>query len=169
MVNARNAVIFGLLLAIGAFAFFHYFESDEAKIKGRFDQLRVDMQKDPAETELVAAAKARRIGRMFTNPCFLNLPSHSVFGTYSRNDLMSHIMAARSQYQSISMRFYDFTIEMLDDETAAVSFTVIAQALPRGDAGELPYEEVQELTCMLKQSEGEWFFSESEAVDVLKR
>lgn len=169
MVNVKNVVYLGLLLAAGILIYIHFFESDEAKIRRRFDELKIEMQKDSAETGLAAAAKARRIGKMFTDPCSLEIPSHSVSGIYSRRELISTVFAARSRYRTISLHFYDIHIEFEKNQSASVDFTVIANVLPRGEAGRIPYQEVQELRCMLKRNKGEWLFSKVETVEVLQK
>jgi hypothetical protein len=166
MVNAKNIIIFSIACIIGIIAFFWLYESDEAKIKKRFDALAAEAAKSPDEKELSAAIKAKKISELCAESLHVEIPSYSISRTFPRSDVSANILAARSHYSKISVKFYDISIEFPEEGLADVILTGSVEA--KMASGEL-VNEIHELRCTLKKIEKDWFFSIIEGVDVLEK
>ena len=166
MVKMRKIFIAALAATAGIILFFWFFTGDEAKIKKQFKILEELASKDSVEHELIAAANARKIGNMFTGTCRIEIPSHSISRVYKRENIPAYVMAARSQYSAISLKFYDILIRFPEEHLARISFTAHVDFLFH--SGET-IREVQELDCSMEKIEKEWYFSRIETITVLER
>jgi hypothetical protein len=166
MVTVRHFFITALVAAAGIIVFFWFFTGDEAKIKKQFKNLAELVSKDSDEHQLMAAASAKKIGDMFTEACRIEIASHSISRTYKREDIPAHVIAARSQYSAILLKFHDIQIGFPEVGIARVEFTAYIEAVT------LPGEqirEVHEFVCRMEKLEKHWFFNQIEALSVLER
>jgi hypothetical protein len=166
MVNQKNIMIFAAICFPGLIAFWWLYESDETKIKKRFETLAEEAAKVFDEKELAAALKAKKISEMCTDPFTVKIPSYSISKTFPKSDIAANIMAARAHYSSIKVKFYDIHIELPEERVANVTLTGSVEAqLTTGEW----VNEIHELQCTLKKIENDWFFSKIEGVDVLEK
>lgn len=164
MVNSKNIIISGLILIIGAAAFFWFHQSDAAKIKKRFATLSAEADKKPGETNLSAVLKARSISEMFAKTIYIKLPSYSISKSFAQKNMPANVMAARERYSEISLKFYNLDIKFPEKGLADVDLTASVDAkLTSGK----PVNEVHNLNCTLKKIDRDWFFSKIEEVKVL--
>lgn len=166
MVTVRNFIITALVAAAGIFIFFWFFTGDEMKIKKQLKNLAELVSKDSDEHPLMAAASARKIGNMFTEICMIKIPSHSISRTYKRENIPAYVMASRSRYSEISLKFHDIQIGFPDESIARIAFTAYVEAM--WVSGE-PIREVSEFVCRMEKIEKDWFFNQIEAISVLER
>jgi hypothetical protein len=167
MVNQKNIIIAGLLIACGIVAFFIFSQSDEAKIKNQFHKLAEKVGKNGAEHDLIAAKTAHEIEQMFTGSVRIQIPSYSVDKTFPRSEISPHVLYARALYQNMSLEFHDFQIQIAEGKTTAVvGLTGIFKATT--DSGER-VDEIHEAECTLKKVEEEWMFTGIKGVEVLER
>jgi hypothetical protein len=166
MVNLRHFIISALVAAAGIIIFFWMFSSDEAKIKKQFKNLADLVSADSDEHQLIAAAKARKIGNMFAETCLVEIQSHSISRTYKRENIPGHVMTIRSQYYEISMKFYDLHISFPEEGIARATVTAYVEAVRI--SGE-PILEVHELVFWIEKLEKDWFFNQIKTISVLER
>ena len=166
MVNQKNLIIAGLLIAGGIIVFFLFFQTDEAKIKKKFHRLAERVEKEDVENELLTAATANKIQNMFADSCRIEIPSYSVDQTFSKKEISSHVFYARAQYRKMSLKFLDFQFQFPQKGSAIVGLTAAFKAVTT--FGE-PVDEIHELECSLNEMDDEWLFTGIMGVDVLER
>jgi hypothetical protein len=167
MVNLKNIIITGLLIACGLVAFFIFSQSDEAKIKKLFHKLAEKVEKIGNEHDLIAAKKAHEIEQMFTGSIRIQIPSYSVDKTFPRSEISPHVLYARALYQNMSLDFHDFQIEIAEGNTTAIAdLTGVFKAIT--GSGE-QVDEIHEMECTLEKVEDEWMFTGVRGIDVLER
>lgn len=167
MVNQKNIIIAGLLIACGIIVFFIFFQSDEAKIKKKFHKLAESVGKNGDEHDLIAAKTAHEIEQMFTGSVCIQIPSYSVDKTFPRSEISPHVLYARALYQKMAIQFYDFRIRIAEEKTTAVvGLTGVFKATTTSDE---PVDEIHEMECTLEKVDDEWLFTGIEGVAVLER
>jgi hypothetical protein len=167
MVNQKNIIIAGLLVACGIVAFFIFSQSDEAKIKKQFHRLAEKVGKNGVEHDLIAAKTAHEIEQMFTGSVHIQIPSYSVDKTFPRSEISPHVLYARGLYQKMDLKFHDFQIQIAEGNTAAmVVLTGIFKASTM--SGER-VDEIHEAECTLEKVKDEWMFTGIEGVEILER
>jgi hypothetical protein len=166
MVNLRHFIISVLVAGVGIIIFFWLFASDEAIIKKQFKNLADLVSADSDEHQLIVAANARKIGNMFAETCLFEIPSHSISRTYKRENIPAHVMAVRSQYSAISLKFYDLHISFPKESIAQAAVTAYVEAVRT--SGE-PILEAHEFVIRMKKLEKDWFFNQIKTISVLER
>jgi len=169
MVTSRTVVGLIVCLAAGLIGFFVFYQTDAEKIRNRLEILAERVSKEGTENKLTAAANAKKIADLFTDPCVLKLPQtpyETASGEFSRQDIRSYAMAGRSQYQRIKLDVYDISITFNDRRTADVRLTARIRA---GQDGGRPVDEYDEFVCRFKNVQEQWYISRMAAVEVLER
>jgi hypothetical protein len=166
MVNGRNLIISTLVAIAGIIIFFQLFTSDEAKIKKQFKNMANLVSADSDEHQLIAAANARKIGNMFAETCLFELPAHSVSRTFRRENIPAHVMAARSHYYSISLKFYDIHVSFPEEGIAQAAVTAYVEAVRV--SGE-PILEIHEFVFQMEKLDNDWFFNQIKTISVVER
>lgn len=166
MVNARKIVVLGAVLLAGVAGFLYFSKGEEAVIKERFYHLAEQLAKSPQENELLAAAKAKRIGRMFAESCSVYIPAYDLDQKFSKTDVPSYIMTARSRYKKLALEFRDFKISVVSPTIARVDVTCLLKA--ETTAGET-VRETREMAFNLKKPDKKWLFTAVEEVTVLEK
>jgi len=164
----RNTVIAaGLLVVIGFLVVYHVFYNEEARVKRRFKELSEHISKETGETKLIAAAAVNKITRMIRDTIQVDIPSHSVSERFARKELSAPIFNVRSRYSKITLRFFDFIIDLSEEDRAVVSVTGFLEGrLLSGES----VDETHELKCVLVKNENDdWLFSRIEVVEVLEK
>ncbi|MCU0600585.1 MAG: hypothetical protein MUE70_15165 [Desulfobacterales bacterium] len=166
MVNQKNILIVSLICFACVIAFFWLHESDEDKIKKRFDELAEETAKATDEKELAAVIKAKKISELCADSFQVDFPSYSISRKFMRNDISAQILAARARYSAISVNFYDISIDFPEEGIADVTLTgSVEAALTSGES----VREIHELRCRLEKIEKDWLFAAIEGVDVLDK
>jgi hypothetical protein len=166
MVKIKYFIIVSIFIAAGIAVFFFVFESQEAKIKKQFKFIAEKMEKYEEESPLISGAKAKSLTKAIANPALIIIPAYSYSKETSSESLTRTILTMRSQYSKISMTFYDFVFDYMDEITAQVIVTAGLKGKLR--AGEV-LEDIHEVTCSLKKIDDVWTFIKIEVVDVLKK
>ena len=166
MVNRNNIIITALIAAAAVIAFFIFFQSEEAKIKKKFNALAQKIAKQADEGNLVAAAAANAIEKMFGPSIRIEIPSYSVDKTFTNNEVSPHVLYARSQYTEMEMDFHDFQFAFPEENAAVVEVTAVFKATTAsGD----PVDEIHEVECSLEKIDDDWLFTGIRGVEVLER
>ena len=166
MVKLKYVIIAILGVLIVIVSALYLFQSEERRIKKRFDLLAELASKEPGETAFTLAYKVQRIGTLFSDACEVRVPSQSISGRYTPEEISSHAAGARFPLSELSLQFYDLDIEFPEEGTATVLLTGRLRGKSKG--GETIHE-TRELQCILREIGGEWLFSHLEVVDVLKK
>ena len=165
MVTIRKITIALLVVAIGIWVGVHHGSSEERRVKRPFHLLAKWVSKEPGETTFAMARKTQSLGKLFVENCGFKASIISFSGHYSPAEISSYAAQARLQFSELSLKFYDFRVEFPEKETATV--TVTARVTGTSRNGE-PIDEVQELRCLLKKTEGEWLFTDCAVIEVLE-
>jgi hypothetical protein len=155
-----------LVTIIGIVVFFYFFPNDERKVKKQFNLLSEWVTKSQDEPSFTMLQKIKNIGTLFDEHCELKVPSQSLSGSYTREEISTYAGSARSYFSQLDLKFYDFHIVFLEKGIANVTLT--GRLAGSSTAGEQA-DETRELECVLKKIENKWLFSSIEIVEVLKR
>ncbi len=140
--------------------------SEEKRIKKQFQLLSDWISKSPEENALTLLQRMKYIGNLFDEPCGFKIKDPSLSGSYTRQEIATYAGSARSYVSQLDLKFYDFRITFPEKEIANVNLT--ARLTGRSTAGER-IEETRELECVLRKIDKQWFFSQIEVVEVLKK
>lgn len=162
----KSIAIFVLLGIIGSLAIIYFFPSDEKKVKRQFALLAQWVSKDHDEKPLAMGQRVKKIGSVFAEKCNLQVSSHSISGTFSREEIIAFAARGRLNFSQFNIKFYDLTVTFPEERKAQVALT--GRLNGKAQSGET-VDETRELICVLKKVENEWLFSEFEVVEVLKK
>ena len=159
---------FGLLLIVGLgiWAAFHFYPTEEKKVKKQFGLLADYASREASESPLTTARKMKGLGSLFAEKCGLEAPHYSLSGIYGREEITLLAAGGRSSFSELQVSFYDYEVTFPKRETAQVTATGRLQGkiLTNGYL-----DEPHELACVLKKIENRWVFSHLEIVEVLKK
>jgi hypothetical protein len=166
MEKVKYIIIAGTALVTAIAVFVIFSHSEEAKVKKQFKYLAQKMKKTPGEITLTSAAKANRIRDLFTEKCTIYAPAYSFSKDISSQGLPIVVMASRSPYSKISLKFHDFVIDFPKKDRADVNLT----ARMKGKRKKGEYSDgIHELKCKLKKIKDTWLLEEIEMVEVLEK
>ena len=166
MVKVRSFIIALIVVGIGIWAFIHFSQSEEKKVRKQFGLLSEWASKAQSETPLIMAQKTKKIGTLFAENCGLRVPIYSISGNLTRDEIIGYAGRGRLLFSELHLRFYDLTVSFPEEWTAKVSST--ARLTGKSNVGE-NIDEIHELECVLKKIEKRWFFSHIEVVEILRR
>ena len=166
MVKIKSLTILLLVLMGGIGCFLYLFPSEEKKIKKQFALLSQWASKDQEENVFSLAQRGKSIGTLFGENSGLKVPPYSIDGRYTREEIMSYAVRARSQFSRLNLEFYDLNISFPEEGLAKVTLTGKLTGKLQDKEN---VNEIRELECVLKKMEGKWLFSEFEVVEVLKK
>ncbi len=166
MVTTRHIIIGVLVVTIGIFVTCHVFQSEERKVKKRFNSLAEWVSKDQDENNFTMTRKTLGIGTLFAPTCSLETHIDSVSGSYTCQEISSLATRGRLRFSTLSLRFYDLNIEFPEKDRARVILT--AQLSGKLTNGEV-VNDTLELESDLKKSDKTWLFTAFEVVEVLEK
>jgi len=159
-------LIAAMITAGAVISFFLFFQSDATKIKKEFNTLAKKIDKQADESDLIGAAAANQIEKMFGKSIRIEIPSYSVDKTFPHNEISPHVLYARSQYIEMKMKFYDFQIHFPQEGSAVVALTAVFKATTISNER---VDEIHEAECTLEKIEDKWLFTGIRGVEVLER
>jgi hypothetical protein len=166
VVANKQWAILGVVFTIGVILFFILQPGDAARIKKQFDFLSANIDKAPDENQLIGAANAKRIRSAFTETVTIHAPAYNYTRDLAAAELPALVLSARAPYTELSLTFHDFTIDFPKEGLADVRVTSRLQGqLPSGEA----VEDIQELSCRLREIDDTWRFTAIEIVEVLEQ
>lgn len=166
MVNKRNLAIAAVAVIGFGIGVFLLFQSDEAKIKKQFSVMADKIEKQADESDLMAAAAAHGIEKLFGPAVRIEIPSYSVDQTFPRNDISAHALYFRAMYREMGISFHDFHFQFPRENEAFVGLTAMFKAVTaNGD----PVNEIHEVECTLEKIDDEWLFTGIRGIDVLEK
>lgn len=164
----RTRIIFlliaALILATGISLLIIFYPQEE-KIKKQLKLLCKLVSKEPGEKNLKMIYKIQTIPSLFYSECDIELLKNSWNGSYTPEEISSHIARARTQFRILQLSIYDIKIEKIDQNTARAVFTAKLKA--QSDSNSI--DEVCELESILLLHEGKWLFSSFKTIDILEK
>ncbi len=166
MVKLKYLLIGVLVVIIGIGVAFYVFPNEEKRVKKQFNLLSEYAAKSPEENAFTMLKKIKDIKTLFDEQCQLKVPSESLSGNYTREEISTYVGSARSYFSQLHLKFYDLSILFPEKEVARVTLT--SRLTGKSATGE-QVDETRELECILKKIEKKWLFSAIEVVEVLKK
>jgi hypothetical protein len=166
MVKIKYLLVGVLIVIIGIVFVVTVFPSEEKRVKKRFHLLSKWVSKSPEESSLTMLQKMKDIGTLFLEPCELKSPHESLSGSYTRQEISAYAGSGRSHFSQLNLKLYDLHVDFPEREVAKVNLT--ARLVGRSKTGEW-VDEIRELDCLLKKMDRNWFFSQIEVIEVLKK
>jgi len=166
MVKMKYLLVGVLMVIIGIVLVVTVLPSEEKRVKKRFHLLSDWVSKSPEENSLTMLQKMKDIGTLFLEPCQLKAQGDSLSGSYTRQEISAYASSARSHFFEIDFKFYDLRIAFPEKEVAKATLT--ARLTGKLKTGE-QVDEIRELDCLMKKVDRKWFFSQIEAIEVLKK
>lgn len=165
MAIKKGWVIFSLLLVI-FFVFIYFHKTEKDKIKNKLSLLSELILKKKDESPLYLVSKARKIEPMICETCEIKIPSYGFNKVYLKSEIVSKIMVAQKFSKTLSVNFYDISIELINSSHAEINLTVKVEGITKGFK---EFEEPHELNVFAEKIEGEWVFCRFEEVNFLEK
>jgi hypothetical protein len=166
MVKVKYAIIGTMILIAGIFIFIYFFQSEDKKVRKRFDQLSEWSSKDQGEDHFTMAGKIKNIGESCAEDFMLIIPEKSIVRKYSPKEIPGLAARLRLPFITLTVKFNDIQIEFTKKKKAKAVATVIFSGSRK--EGE-PAEDIFEVECSLIKPENKWLFSSAEIVEVLEK
>ncbi|RJP78858.1 MAG: hypothetical protein C4522_11555 [Desulfobacteraceae bacterium] len=167
MVKKQYLFMAAAVLCMGAFAVYHVYFDEKAKVKKQFALFGRRISKQAEESRLIEAASINKALHLFSRQVRLEIPSRSISRTYDRRDLSAPLFSQRSRYAKIDLQFLDYIIGFPGEDKAQVNVTMNLKA--QGMDGS-HMDETHELICdLVKNERDDWIFSRVEIVEVLEK
>lgn len=166
MVNTRTVIIAIIVLAVGVGAYILLSESEEDRIKKRLHTLGEILHKKPGESPILAASKAGKVQKYFTETCNVRVQAYNFSENVLQGELSRYTLRARAAYDSLKVDFKDFVIALPSENQAELTVTVMVTGKMSSNE---QTRDTQEVSCRLEKNEEEWFIREIEIVQVLEK
>ncbi len=166
MVKGKPFLIALILMVIGIGVFLMLYQNEEKRVKKQFRQLSEGISKEPGENIFTMDQKIKKIGSLVDEFCEIHIPSYSVSGRLSREEITSYAARGRLHLSELYLEFYDFNITFTQaNEARAYLTSRLTGKMTTGEA----INEAHEIDCLLKKVEKKWLFTRIEVVEVLKK
>ena len=150
MVDKQKYSIIAVVLLIAIGAGMYFFPTDTKRVKKQFASLAKWFSKEANEQPLVSAVRIKSIGGLLADRCAFEMPARHVSGSFTRDEIMTRAAMARSKFATVSVKFYDITVEFLYEGIAQVTTTATLKGTNTdGDA----IDEIHEFDCTLQKIE----------------
>ncbi len=165
MVN-KKYISLAVMLVVVISAGVYFFPTDTRRVKKQFHSAAEWFSKETNEQKLVSAVRIKSLGGLLADQCTFEMPSRDVSDTFTRDDVMSRAAMARSKFETVSVKFYDITVEFLYEGIAQAAATATLKGIStEGDT----IDETHELDCTLQKIQDTWLFTRVKMVEVLEK
>jgi hypothetical protein len=156
-----------LLLVAGSlllFAYWHFFPSQETRIRRRLGELARVVSTSPNSSPLAKLAAASELAGFFTRDIEINVnvPGAGQHAFSGREEIIQAAAAARSYSRSVKVEFLDIIVRLQPDKQSAVADLTAKIS----HAGERDFD-AQELKFRIKKVDSEWRITRVETVRTL--
>ncbi len=162
MILSKKLLLGVFPIALGIFAF-SFFAGEERLIKKRFALLSEYVSKSGEENALTIAQRAKRVGALFADRVYVNIPEEELEGDFTRQEIVIYAAQARLAWATISLRFSDPVISFPKKGVAAVA--VRGRVTGKSISGE-DVEETRRTKWTLRKVEDQWLFSGVEVMEI---
>lgn len=154
------------ILLVAGLAYYFVYDSPEKQIRKQFAVLAGKLEKQAGESPLITAGKAKTAADVFAHICTVDIPEYGPQKKITAKEIAQHILAFKSRLASVSINFYDLSVELTGENRAVAAVTIEIRAT--STSGEIE-EDNREFECLLEKTENGWKFYHIEAVEVLER
>ena len=166
MVNKKIVILIVVIIVAALFAFRHFTESEEGRVRRRLALLSERVEKKGDEAAIKMALRVRRIGELFSRATVIEADLYDLSGDYRPENLSSLAAAISARFNTLALTFYDIRLEFLEERVALATMTATLKG--RGKI-EGPLDAAHEIEVELVRDEGEWYISRISLLDVLER
>ncbi|MCK5803926.1 MAG: hypothetical protein KAI66_13900 [Lentisphaeria bacterium] len=145
-----------IAVAAGVFLWWKWRPSEEKRVQQQVERLAARFSRQSDEGGAAMALKMNGLSNMFADTFSVNLTDFPFNGEYSSSTMLSNIARARALFEEITLRFYDVSVELTDEDAAEVLFT--ARVVMKRKAGGAAMADTREMRCALKRVDGKWLF-----------
>jgi len=167
MVKKKSVMGAVAVLLIGIIAFFFFFQTEERQVKKRFKAFASTASKRPEDSQLIVAAKSKKISKFFNQACQIEAPEYNVSKRYDQKFIHTIAFNVLSRYSELTLTFVDLEVDIPEKGVANVVSTT--RIIGKRKGSDETIEENHEIRCRLNKIEDEWFFVKVELVDVLQK
>lgn len=147
---------FYALAALAASGLFVYMRSDAVRIRCTFDAVARLACKEPAETVMESAIRARSIAAYLAQSCSCSLSGHGAWTALSRENAAGAVLALRSDLKTLRVTFEKTDVSS-GGGVASVTGSVSLDGSP--STGKFPLPCVMTFEAELKDEDGKWVFT----------
>lgn len=162
----KKGFIVIVIVVAAVFSYYHLFATEEAKIRREFRQLGKWASKSAGDTKVVLAAQINRIKQKFAEECLFTFQANDSEHRVTHQDISTRLFAMLSQYTTTKLSFYDFSVTIVNDQTAQVRVTADFQG--QLTSGQSTFE-THEIECLMIKTDQHWILTEITLIDVLQR
>ncbi len=154
-----------VLICVLSYLFFTG-DSDKNRILKQLRLLSEYVGKSPDEKALKTLYKAQQLPGLFAPECDLELEGTHLTGTFSPEELASHVARARTNTSKLSLTFADINIVEINENSAKLVFTATLKG--KSNSGKDELSETREIEATMKKHDGKFLFSGFKCVKVLE-
>jgi len=155
-----------IVLVAGLACYFFVYDSPEKQIRKQFAVLAEKLEKQTGESPLITAGKAKTAADVFAHTCTVDIPEYDTQKKIMAKEMARHILAFKSRFAAVSVKFYDLSVELTGENKAVVAVT--AGIRTTSTTGETE-KDIRELECLLEKTEDDWKFYHINVIDVLEK
>ena len=151
----RRAIVYGLLFA-AATSLWLYTHSERAKVRRVFADIERLAAKEPGESVMECAAKAKALADYFRNGCSVIDLAHGLDAAYSREDIAGGLLAFRSGATRIAVKFSNLEIRIDGNEarvTGRIDYSGTEATWPDHES------KVEGFVVRLEKADGRWLIT----------
>lgn len=163
---SRNRILAALGIVLLAWGLWYFFPTRQRQVGRQLKALAAWAAKEPGEGALAAAQTARQARKFFADPCTWSAEAFELSGRVSVDEISQYMFAARSRFESLSVKFYDPVIDVQEDGSALVTATARVQGV-QSDGEAL--NETHEVRCVMSKEDGDWLIRKVTVVEVLRK
>lgn len=169
----KRILVFSILTAlIGVSAYQAYqffFPSDRELIMELLDEVEAKSRLDGSENAIQLASQIRSLSSLFAESFVIELDNsyHKKISIESRDSLQSRLLQLSQFVKKFEISFEDTSLELLSDESAKASLTLLATAMRKKTQ-----EDIREASeCLIefhKNTDGDWKLKKIQNIQAVK-
>ena len=155
-------IVILLIAALGAWWLLH--DGAEARVREAHAELLQFLNKTGPETdEGISIMQLRGLQDRFGPLCTVSGDSAPITGSYAPQEIVNLMVAVRTSFRTIDLRFGDIRIEFPSDATAVAHFPAELVAV---DPGGERYAEMRAVESRMQEIDGVWKFVAFELTEI---
>ncbi len=160
-----NKIILFLLLIAAFVSGYLYLHSDNRLIHKQLERLSSQLNKEGDETGVESITAAAGVGKLFNDPCTLNIEEYEHQGSYPRKEIVQKVLMLRNQSSLLKVHLQDISIQKEGKKSAVVDATLLVER----NQGSTAVNSVHELQLFMDKVSGTWLINGMVIVQVLER
>ncbi|MEE9422061.1 MAG: nuclear transport factor 2 family protein [Gammaproteobacteria bacterium] len=153
MTKPFRYLLIAALVMLAGFLFLH--KSETEKILSLLEEIRSHTEINVAESGIIQATRAKKIGQLFNEQTTYNLTNagYSIYKIGSRQELIQPILKGRASLSSLKLELKNPQVT-INGDTASVEVTGKALGSSRNSEGQ--FLEIHRIEIQLDKSEDNW-------------